>query len=262
MDITVNRHPVYAYTGGRAFDPQRPVVVFIHGAAHDHSVWSLQSRYIANHGFSVLTVDLPGHGRSAGPALSSVEEIARWLVALLDAAGVARAALVGHSMGSLVALEAAAQHGERIDKIALIGTAVPMPVSEMLLEAARDQRARAENMVNVWSHGPRAHVGGNAVPGLWMLGMNQRLMERAAPGILHNDLNACNAYTGGTEAMARVACPTLIIGGKRDQMTPVKSARAMAESIRGARLVLIEGTGHGLLSESPDAVLDALRDFL
>lgn len=262
MEITVNQHPVYAYTGGRAFDPQRPVVVFVHGAAHDHSVWSLQSRYLANHGRSVLAVDLPGHGRSAGAALSSIEQLADWLVALLDAAGVASASLVGHSMGSLAAVEAAARHEQRIEKIALIGAAIPMPVSDMLLETARNERARAENMVNIWSHGPRAQMGGNAIPGLWMMGMNRRLMERAAPGILYTDLYACNAYTGGAEVMASVRCPALIIAGSRDQMTPAKAVKAVAESIRGARLVILDGTGHSLLSESPDAVLNALRDFL
>ncbi|MEW5887827.1 MAG: alpha/beta hydrolase [Pseudomonadota bacterium] len=262
MELTVNGRTAYCYTGGRPFDARLPAVVFIHGAQNDHSVWGLQSRYFAHHGRTVLVPDLPGHGRSPGPVLTSVEAMADWLVALLDAAGVARASLVGHSMGSLISLDAAARHPQRVAHIALIGSAVPMPVSEVLLEAARSEEARAENMVNIWSHGPRGHLGGSTVPGLWLIGVNRRLMERAAPGVLFNDLNACNAYSAGTEAAARVGCPALVIAGSRDQMTPAKAAKALAETIPGARLVTIEGCGHSLLAEFPDAVLDALRGFL
>jgi len=262
MELTVNNAKAYAYTGGKPFNPALPTVAFIHGAENDHSVWGLQSRWFAHHGFSVLAVDLPGHGRSDGPLLPSVEAQADWIVALLDAAGVKQAALVGHSMGSLISLEAAARFPERIAKIALVGTAVPMPVSEGLLTAAREARPKAEGMVNVWSHGARGAIGGNTVPGMWMMGASIRLMERAAPEVLFNDLNACNAYSAGTEAAARVDCPALVIAGSRDQMTPARAAKALAETIPGARLATIEGSGHALLSEYPDAVLDALRGFL
>ena len=100
MDITVNGARTYAYTGGKAFDPAKPTVVFIHGVLNDHSVWALQSRYLANHGFNVLAIDLPGHCRSAGEAPSSVQDAAAFIGALLDALQVPRAALVGHSWGA------------------------------------------------------------------------------------------------------------------------------------------------------------------
>ena len=105
MIVDVNGKPAYAYTGGKAFDVTLPTAVFIHGAEHDHSVWALQTRYFAHHGFGVLAVDLPGHHRSAGPALTSIGAMADWLVALLDAVGVSRAFVAGHSMGSLIALD-------------------------------------------------------------------------------------------------------------------------------------------------------------
>ena len=106
--------PAYAYTGGKAFDAALPCVVFVHGALNDHSVWTLLARWFAHHGHGVLAVDLPGHGRSGGAPLASVEALADWLLALLDAAGVRRAAFVGHSMGSLIALEAAARAPQRV----------------------------------------------------------------------------------------------------------------------------------------------------
>ena len=121
MGLAVAGREVYAYTGARPRVPAQRTIVFVHGAANDHGVWAWQSRYFAHHGFNVLAVDLPGHGRSEGAALASVEAVADWIVALLDAAGAERAALVGHSLGALAALECAARHPERVEKIVLAG---------------------------------------------------------------------------------------------------------------------------------------------
>ncbi len=262
MELTVNNAKAYAYTGGKPFNPELPAVAFIHGAENDHSVWTLQSRWFAHHGFSVLAVDLPGHGRSAGPLLPSVEAQADWIAALLDAAGVQEAALVGHSMGSLIALETAARYPERANRIALVGTAVPMPVSAALLTAAREARPQAEGMVNLWSHGPRGAIGGSSVPGLWLMGAGIRLAERADDGVLYNDLNACNEYKCGMEAAAAVACPVLLVVGSRDLMTSPRGAPKLAAAMKDARIASIEGSGHALMAEYPDAVLDALRGFI
>src|SRR5262245_31659415 len=127
MDLKVDGQRVYAYTANHALDPALPTVVFIHGAANDHSVWALQSRYFAYHGHNALALDLPGHGKSAGKPRATVPEVADWIVKVLDAAGAGKAALVGHSMGSLVAIETAARHPGRVTQLALVGTAVPMP---------------------------------------------------------------------------------------------------------------------------------------
>ena len=250
MELTVNNARAYAYTGGKPFNPELPCVVFIHGAENDHSVWGLQSRWFAHHGFSVLAVDLPGHGRSDGPLLPSVEAQADWIVALLDTAGVKQAALVGHSMGSLISLDAASRYPERVAKIALVGTAVPMPVSEALLTAAREARPKAEGMVNVWSHGPRGALGGNTVPGLWLMGASMRLMERAAPEVLFNDLNACNAYQRGLEAAAAARCPALLVVGSH--VPPVRVSRRSMTSSTGGRgsgaARVLFGSTHALLT--------------
>ncbi len=262
MELTVSNAKTYAYTGGKPFNSELPTVVFIHGAENDHSVWALQSRWFAHHGFSVLAVDLPGHGRSAGPLLPTVEAQADWIAALLDAAGVQEAALVGHSMGSLISLEFAARYRERVSRIALVGTAVPMPVSEALLNAAREVRPKAEGMVNVWSHGARGALGGSTVPGLWLMGASIRLMERAAEGVLHNDLNACNEYRRGLEAAAAATCPVLLVVGSRDLMTSPRGAPKLAAAMKDARIATIEGSGHALMAEYPDAVLDALRSHI
>jgi pimeloyl-ACP methyl ester carboxylesterase len=262
MDLTVNDRKAYAYTGGRPFDPTPPCVVFIHGAEHDHCVWALQSRYLAHHGRGVLAVDLPGHGRSEGPALQSVEAMADWIVALLNAAGAPRAALVGHSMGSLVALECAARHPLRVTRIALIGAAFPMRVSDELLAATRDDEPLAQDMVNLWSHSSYAQYPSNPGPGFWVMGENLRLMQRQKPGVMHVDFAACNSYANGAAAAAQVACPALLVLGKRDVMTPPRAAREIAGALREVRTVEIAGSGHALMAEKPDELLDALAGFL
>src|ERR1700744_5561210 len=152
MILDVQNKKAYAYTGGKPFAPSRPTAVFIHGAEHDHSVWALQSRYFAHHGFGVLAVDLPGHRRSAGPALTSIAALADWLAALLDAVGVERAFVAGHSMGSLIALDFAGRYPERATHLALLATAIPMAVSDALLDAALHREPEAIGMVNEWSH--------------------------------------------------------------------------------------------------------------
>ena len=262
MELEVAGRKAYAYTGGKPFDASRPTVVFVHGGQHDHSVWILQSRYLAHHGFSVLAVDLPGHGRSAGPALSSVEAMAGWVLAVLDAAGAPRAAIVGHSMGSLIALEAAGQTPERVTRIALLGAAFPMRVSDALLSAARDDESRAFDMINQWSHSGVSHRPGNPGPGFSVFVENLRLMQRQPPGVLHNDFNACNVYTAGTRRAAALACPALFVLGERDVMTPPKAARTLIDAIAQREVVVVPRCGHSMMAERPDAVLAALKTFL
>ena len=262
MNLTVDGTRISADSAGHDIDPARPAVVFIHGAANDHSVWALQSRYFAYHGWNMLAVDLPGHGRSGGTALSDIGALADWTRALLDAAGIAKAALVGHSMGSLVALETAARFPERISRIALIGTAVPMPVSEPLLAASKADDHVAYDLINAFAHSPGGHLGGNRVPGVWTTGNNMRLMERSGPGVLFADFSACNSYLAGLDAAQQVRCPALLVLGRRDQMTPLHASKDVTARLATATTGTVDGAGHALMAERPDAVLDALIQFM
>jgi len=262
MDFTVDRKLVHAATGGGGFDPARPAVLFVHGAAMDHSVWALQTRYFAHHGKTVLALDLPGHGRSEGPPLASIEAIADWLDRLLDAAGLKHAALVGHSMGALAALEMAARHPARVRALVLVGAAAAMPVNTALLETARDDPERARDMIVGWAFATGAQIGGAQAPGLWMTGGALRLLERAAVGVLANDFEACNGYRQGHKAATGLTCPVLVLSGEADRMTPAREGRALAKLIRSAVLVVTPGAGHMIMIERPDATLDALKEFL
>lgn len=262
MRIAVDNTGTYVYTGSRAVVAAQRSVLFVHGAAHDHSVWAQQSRYFAHHGYNALAVDLPGHGRSAGSALPTVEVIADWLVRVLDVLALQQATLVGHSMGSLAALACAARHAPRVSKLALLGPAVPMGVSDTLLDAARADDHLAFELINGWSHSAGKQLGGNQVPGLWMTGASMRLMERSGPGVLYTDLKACADYAGGLTAAAAVRCPTLLILGARDIMAPPRGAQALIAALAQATVVTLPDTGHALMAEQPDAVLDALRCFV
>ncbi|RKP50650.1 alpha/beta fold hydrolase [Trinickia fusca] len=268
MIHTVHGKAAYAYTGGKTFDPARPTAVFLHGAQHDHSVWALQSRYFAHHGFNVLAVDLPGHSRSAGPAATSIGELADWLAALLDTIGVDRAFVAGHSMGSLIALDFAGRYPTRATHLALVSTAFPMVVSDALLDAALHRESEAIELVNNWSHSSLAAKPSCPGPGFWLHGMNQRLMERVAargePHLFHTDFSVCNRYADGLERAAQVQCPVRFVLGSKDMMTPARAARALVDAFKTAGTavdVVTLDAGHALMSEQPDALLDALFTF-
>jgi pimeloyl-ACP methyl ester carboxylesterase len=262
MRLLVDGIDIYAGTGGRDLDPARPLVVFLHGAALDHTVWALLARFFAHRGFAVLAPDLPGHGRSAGEPLASIAAQADWTANLIAAAGAGAATLIGHSMGSLIALETAARHPSRVCRIGLIATAAAMPVSAALLDAAKADDHAAIDMLRIWGYGFRAGIGGSLAPGIWMLGGAERLLERARPGVLFNDLSACNAYGDGLASATRVTVPAMLILGERDLMTPAKSGVELAAALSDARVVTLTGAGHMLLSERPDEVQHALSPFV
>jgi len=258
MILTVDGVEAFATTGGKEFNPKLPLVVFLHGAGFDHSMWALFSRWFSHHGYSVLAPDLPGHGRSKGELISSISGMADWVTRLIAAAGATKTGLVGHSMGSLIALDAAARHPDKVSALSLIGVGGAMPVSPDLLNAAKDNNHDAIDMVSIWGFGFAAGLGGSQAPGLWMMGGGQRVLERAAPGVLFNDLAACNDYKDALTAAAKVTATTTLILGERDMMTPLKSGKQLAAAIVGSTPVVLPGAGHMLTAERPDDVLKAL----
>jgi pimeloyl-ACP methyl ester carboxylesterase len=270
MYLAVNSHKTYCYTGGKAFDAAKPTIVLIHGVLNDHSVWILQSRYLANHGWNVLAVDLPGHCKSEGDAPSSVEEGADFVVALLDAAGVASAALAGHSWGSLIALEAASKLKTRASHLVMIGTAYPMKVSTTLLDASLNEPMKALKMINVFSRSTLAPPPSSMGPGTWVYGASMALGRRVLASntkvnVFHRGFKACDSYANGENAMAAITCPVLFVLGEQDQMTQAKAAQTLIDKARSSGKVVQVATlavGHHQMTEAPEETLFAIKTFI
>lgn len=264
MRVDVGGVPAFIGTGSRAQPPgvaDKEALLFVHGAGMDHTVWVMQTRYFARHGHRVLAPDLPGHGRSGGQPLTTIEAMAEWLADLLDVLAVERAALVGHSMGSLVAYVLAARHPDRVTRLVLLGTSLPMPVSDALLDAAAGEDHAAVEMANVWSHSARGSLGGNPLPGMFVLIGGQRLLERCAPGAFHADLGACNGFD--PEAVPVPAVPATVVVATEDRMTPLAAGREAAARLGdGVRVRTLQGSGHSMMSERPNEVLDILVEAL
>lgn len=270
MKLIVSGHSTYCYTGGKSFDAARPTVILIHGVLNDHSVWALQSRYLANHGWNVLAVDLPGHCKSEGDAPQTVEQAADFVAALMDAAGLAHAALVGHSWGSLIALEAACRLKNRISHLVLVGTAFPMRVSQVLLDASLNDPEKGIAMINVFSRGTLAPPPSVLGPGTWVHGTNTALNRRVLASnknvnVFHRGFTACDSYTHGEVAVQEITCPVLFILGAQDQMTMAKSAQGLIDkaSAAGKKVEVVRlKVGHHQMAEAPEETLFAMRDFL
>lgn len=262
MKLTVGGVAVSATTGGRPLDPGKPLILFLHGSALDKTSWQLQTRYFSHHGYSVLAVDLPGHGGSAGTPRSTVEDYASWTADLVEATGYEKVHLVGHSMGGLIALEAAARHPSIASTLTMVGGAAAIPVHPALLAAAEAGDRLAYELMASWGHGRRSHLGGHRTPGIWMMGTTLRLWERAKPGVLAADLHACNNYAHGPDAASAVRCRSLLVSGSLDVMTPYRAAEPLRHHLGDVQEVMIEGAGHIMMAEHPDAVIDALADFL
>lgn len=258
MQIDIDGTEYYANTGGHRHVEGQPCLVFIHGAGMDHSTWALYNRYFASNGFNTLAIDLPGHGYSGGRPLETVEDMAAWLCRLLDTREVANFSLLGHSLGSLVALEVASRMAGRISRLLLLGTAVPMPVGEPLLSAARAGSHDAVDMIMLYGHAYASQLGGNPVPGIHIVNSSMRLIERALDGLLFTDLNACHTYQNGLHAAAETDAPCSLILGREDKMTPPAAVTSLQETLSSCEVIYIEGCGHMMLSEKPEQVHRAM----
>ncbi len=263
MIVQVDGHEAHAATGGVEPNGSDPVIVLIHGAGMDATVWQLQTRYLAYRGFQAIAVDLPGHGRSGGDALESIEAYAAWLGRFLDAAGFEQVALVGHSMGALIGMEAAADLGDRVTSLILLGAAASMPVHPQLLHDAEHDLPAASALMTAWSHGRPAHVGVNPTPGMWMVGGGRALVDVSRPGALATDFAACAAFDGVEDLAPKITAAITVVIGEADKMTPAKAGRSLAQTLGAQNVLQLPATGHSMMVEEPrlvrEAIVNALR---
>ena len=261
MELNIGGKIAFMATGGRPFDRDKPALVMVHGAGMDHTVWAMQARFFAHHGFSVMNLDLPGHGRSDGPAPTTISDYTDWLARAVEVSGAKDVHLIGHSMGSLIAMSYAARAGSDVHKLALLGTLAHIQVAEGLLTAARNNDHSAYESIVGWAVGRRAQMGGHRSPGSWVAGTSLRLLEAGQPGVLASDLGACHRWEEGLETAGRIACSTLLLLGADDRMTPPRGTKALGEAIADCRTTVLASAGHMMMAEQPDETLDALAYF-
>ncbi len=266
MNIELNNESIFISTGGVEWKDNQPSLVLIHGAGLNRTVWTLFTRYFARRGYNVLAPDLPGHGNSSGSALPTIEAMAKWVNQLLDLCGQENSAfsledmfLAGHSMGSLVALQTVGDQPIRFAKVALMGTAYPMVVGPPLLNAAKANDHAAIDMITLFGHSEASRLGRNPIAGISVMNVGEALLERAGPGVLYNDLAACNHYAEGEQAAAAAGASSVtLILGVDDRMTMPKGGYALASLIPDSQVIELKDCGHMMLGEQPESALQAM----
>lgn len=229
-------------------------IIFVHGAGLDAKSWRHQTSFFPDS----IAVDLPGHGRSTKEAKSSVAGYAEWLERHIRKLSPGPVMLVGHSLGSLIALETAARNTDFVDRLVLISTAATMPVNRELLAKAKAKDAEAAALVMKWS----LRESGYGRPKPWVEEIRNTYVTSAENGVFAQDLTACDTYASAVEMAHAVQCPTLLILGERDVMTKPAAAQPLAAAVEDARIVMMEGAGHMLPFENASDVNDAISLFL
>jgi pimeloyl-ACP methyl ester carboxylesterase len=230
---------------------RRPVLLLIHGAAGSHLDWPPQLRRIE--GMGCCAVDLPGHGRSAGPGRTSASHYANDVLALVEELGLTDVILVGHSMGGAIALEIALRKPDTVSGLILVATGARLKVNDKLLDLVTGDYEEAVQMVTrmAWSE--------NAPPDVVERG--QALMLQCDPLAVEMDYQACNGFDV-MASLDTVTVPTLVLTGDEDRLTPAKYGQYLAEHIPDADYVSIDGAGHMLAQEKPLKVTAAIIEFV
>ncbi len=228
-----------------------PALILIHGAGGNHLHWPAALRRMP--GATVYAVDLPGHGRSEGPGRERIEDYAADIIRFMDAVGVARGVLVGHSMGGAIAQMTALTAPERVAGLVLVGTGARLRVAPALLDGILQDARGALALITDWAWGPEADPT--------LVARGRQMMARTNPQVVWGDFAACDRFDV-RERVGEITAPTLVITGSEDRMTPPRFGQWLAERIPDARFVLVEGAGHMVMLEKPDQVASAVREWL
>ncbi len=262
MYFEVKGKQVFASTGGKAFDNENPVVMFLHGSGLDHTFWGLHSRFFAFRDYAVLVPDLPGHSQSEGPALTSIEAIGDWLNDVAEALNIDNISLVGHSQGCLNALEFASRYPDRIKSVSFISSGLATPVNPALIEAAENRPEDAITMMVGWGFGPAGHLHQGPIPGNSMIAGGREIMRRNVPNALATDLKASNAHRNGKVAAAKISCPVQVMIAGKDKMAPRKATDELLEHLNNPDVHVIPESGHMLPQEAPNKTRHLLKTFI
>jgi len=237
-------------------DKKKSTILLMHGSGLTHIVWSLHEQFYASQGFNVLSVDLPGHGNSEGPSLKSIEKISDWIKSLMLKINIEKIIIVGHSQGGLVGIDFASRYPELIEKIVLVANSYKMPVNQDLIDLAEAGDEKAVLLMMKWGYeGSKAFIGGNPVKKI----VNS---ARDIREVLAVDLNACNNYKNGENAIKKINCPTLCIFGDLDKMVPIKVGLKMSEQITNSETKIISDCGHMIIFEKAFEMRKLVKEFI
>ena len=237
-------------------DKNKPSILLMHGSGLTHIVWSLHEQFYSSQGFNVLSVDIPGHGNSEGPALKSIEEISDWVKALMKKTDIKKIIIIGHSQGGLVGIDFASRYPELTNKIVLVSSSYKMPVNQDLIDLAEAGDEKSILLMMKWGYeGSKAFIGGNPVKKI----INS---ARDIREILAVDLNACNNYKNGENAIKKINSPTLCIFGDLDKMVPLKVGLKMTEQIKNSETKIISDCGHMIIFEKAFEMRKLVKEFI
>ncbi len=262
MYFAVNGKQVFATNGGKPFDNKKPVIIFLHGSALDHTFWGLHSRFFAFRNYAVLVPDLPGHSHSEGPALTSIEAIGDWLNDVVEALDIDNISVVAHSQGCLNALEFVSRYPDKIRSVSFIASGLATPVNPALIDAAENKPEDAIAMMVGWGFGPAGHLHQGPIPGNSMVASGRKVMRRNVPDGLATDLKACNAYKNGKEAATRITCPIQVIIAGQDRMAPSKVTAELVAHLNNPEVHVIPESGHMVPQEAPNKCRQLLKTLI
>ena len=247
---------MFVSTGGMKIDIKKPTILLMHGSGLSHIVWSLHEQFYASQGFNVLSVDLPGHGDSDGPALKSIQDISDWIKEVMNVSKIEKIILIGHSQGCLVGIDFGSRYPDLIDKLILVAGSYKLPVNQDLLDLAESGDEKALLLMMKWGYeGSKAFIGGNPVKKI--INSTREIRE-----ILAVDLNACNNYKNGKESLEKINCPTLCIFGDLDKMVPLEVGNKMASMIKNSEKKIINNCGHMIIFEKAFEMRKLVKEFL
>lgn len=235
-----------------SFLPDRKTLVFIHGSGGDHTNWIQQYTSLKN-AFNIAALDLPGHGRSEGPGEKEVSAYVEWVRKILAGLGIFNPVLIGHSLGAAIALSFVIRYDTAAAAVVPVAGGVKMPVNPMILEGFKQDPASVIGMAAKFSVAKQNREKFSS--------LIAESLSRINPEIIHGDFSACDGLNI-TEAVAGIRIPALVVCGVEDKMTPPSLSQFISDHIPGARLTLIEGAGHFVMMENPEAFNAALTDFV
>ena len=256
MIIDIDNKSIYASDAGQGIDSSKDTIVFLHGSGLSSIVWSLVEQFFSNKNFNVISVDLPGHGKSEGPCLDSIEKITDWLEKVFEKLNLKNLIIVGHSQGCLEALEYSFKYKKRLKKIVFIGGSYRMPVNKDLIDLASNGDSDAVKLMMKWSYeGSKNFIGGNPI---------ERIIQspRDISEVLAVDLIACNNYANGSEAAKAISCPVMFVFGELDKMVKLEVGKKFTSLVKNSTTHIIVGCGHMIMIEKAFEMREKILEFL